>query len=47
MILIIMSQIERISKRVGWLVVLRIHVALSVFQPHRDLEAGENQYLKS
>ena len=31
---------------VGWLVVLRIYVALAVFQPYRDLEAGDNQYLK-
>ena len=32
---------------VGWLVVLRIYVALAIFQPHRDLEAGDNQSLKS
>ena len=32
--------------RVGWLVVLRIYVALAVFQPYRDLEAGDNQSLK-
>ena len=31
---------------VGWLVVLRIYVALAVFQPYRDLEAGYNQSLK-
>ena len=30
----------------GWLVVLRIYVALVVFQPYRDLEAGDNQSLK-
>ena len=31
----------------GWfLVVLRINVASAVFQPYRDLEAGENQPLK-
>ena len=29
-----------------WLVVLRIYVALAVFQPYRDLEAGDNQSLK-
>ena len=29
-----------------WLVVLRIYVALAVFQPYRDLEAGNNQSLK-
>ena len=27
----------------GWLVVLRIYFALAVFQPYRDLEAGDNQ----
>ena len=32
---------------VGWLVALRIYVALAVFQPYRDLEAGDNQSLKS
>ena len=31
---------------IGWLVVLRIYVALAVFQPYRDLEAGDNQSLK-
>ena len=31
---------------VGWLFVLRISVALAVFQPYRDLEAGDNQSLK-
>ena len=31
---------------VGWLVVLRIYVAFAVFQPYRDLEAGDNQSLK-
>ena len=31
---------------VGWLVVLRINIALVIFQPYRDLEAGENQSLK-
>ena len=28
---------------VSWLVVLRIYVALAVFQPYRDLEADDNQ----
>ena len=27
---------------IGWLVVLRIYVALAVFQPYRKLEAGNN-----
>ena len=29
-----------------WLVVLRIYVASTVFQPYLDLEAGDNQSLK-
>ena len=29
------------------LVVLRIYVALAIFQPYCDLEAGDNQSLKS
>ena len=29
-----------------WLVLLRIYVASAVFQPYRDLEAGNNQSLK-
>ena len=33
-------------RHVGWLVVLRIYVASAVFQPYRDLEAGDNQSLK-
>ena len=35
-----------LARQVGWLVVLRIYVALAVFQPYRDLEAGVNQSLK-
>ena len=37
------------QKHIGWLLVgcLRIYVALAIFQPYRDLEAGENQSLKS
>ena len=31
---------------VGWLDELRIYVALAVFQPYLDLEAGDNQSLK-
>ena len=31
---------------VGLLVVLKINIALPVFQPYRDLEAGDNQSLK-
>ena len=40
------NSIRDVQVRVGWLVVLRIYVALVVFQPHRDLEAGDNQSLK-
>ena len=29
-----------------WFGLLRIYVALAVFQPYRDLEAGDNQSLK-
>ena len=32
--------------KIGWLVVLRINVDLAIFQPHLDLEAGDNQSLK-
>ena len=34
------------SRQVGWLVVLRIHVDLAIFQPYLDLEAEDNQSLK-
>ena len=32
---------------VGWFVVLMVFVALAIFQPYCDLEAGDNQSLKS
>ena len=35
------------SMMIGWLVVLRIFIALAVFQPYHDLKAGDNQSLKS
>ena len=35
-----------VALSVGLWVVLRIYVALAVFQPYRDLEAGDNQSLK-
>ena len=35
------------SRRVGWLVALKIYVALAIFQTYRDLEAGDNEYLKT
>ena len=31
---------------VGRLVVLKIYIALAIFQLYRDLEAGDNQFLK-
>ena len=34
------------SRQVGWLVVLRINVDLTIFQPYIYLEAGDNQSLK-
>ena len=31
----------------GWLVgCIKVYIALAVFQPYRDLEAGDNQSLK-
>ena len=42
----IFKQVHCCSVLVGWLVVLRIYVASAVFQPYRDLEAGDNQSLK-
>ena len=35
----------RFESIIGWLVVLRINVALKIFQPYRDLEAVDNQSL--
>ena len=35
-----------ISYILVWFGLLRIYVALAVFQPYRDLEAGDNQSLK-
>ena len=32
--------------RFGWLVVLSIYITSEVFQPYRDLEAGDYQSLK-
>ena len=39
---------NKVTKKFGfcWLVALRIYVLLAVFQPYRDLEAGDNQSLK-
>ena len=34
------------SRRATVFLILRIYVALAVFQPYRDLEAGDNQSLK-
>ena len=40
------GEVRQFSSILIWLVVLRIYVALAVFQPYRDLEAGDNQSLK-
>ena len=43
-----MSQITNFLHDIGWfLVVLRIFIALAMFQPYRDLEARDNKSLKS
>ena len=46
----VMSRDENYQKRnkygLVWFGLLRIYVALAVFQPYRDLEAGDNQSLK-
>ena len=42
----LVHQLDASFEYIGWLVVLRINVALAVFQPYRDLEAGDNQSLK-
>ena len=34
------------SHLLGWLVVLRIYVALAIFQPYRHIEEEDNQSLK-
>ena len=36
---------NRFQDVIGWLVVFRIYVASAVFQPYRDLEAGNNKSL--
>ena len=41
-----MIHIVEVLRLVDWLVVLRIYVALAVFQSYCDLEAGDNQSLK-
>ena len=35
------------DSKVGWLVALRIYVTSAIFQPNRNLEAGNDQSLKS
>ena len=41
------SNLMLVNYTLGWLVVLRIQVTLAIFQPYRDLEAGDNQSLKT
>ena len=38
--------VQKLLWLVGWLVVLRIYIALAVFQPYRNFETGDNQSLK-
>ena len=40
-------QFVRILYENQFVVVLRIYVALAIFQPYRDLKAEDNQSLKS
>ena len=43
-------EVKELPKRnclLGWLVVLRVFVALAILQPYCDLEAGDNQSLIS
>ena len=40
--------IQILEYLIGWLLVgLRIYIALAIIQPYRDMEAGDNQSLKS
>ena len=41
------QQFNACEKHIGLVVVLRIQVTLVIFQPYRDLEAGDNQSLKT
>ena len=41
-----LKQLSQRHRLVGRWVVLRIYVALAIFQLYRDLEAGGNQLLK-
>ena len=43
----LVCNMNRLTQSIGMLVVLRIYVALAMFQPYRDFEAGDNQFLKS
>ena len=38
---------NKVCRLVCWLVVVRIYIALAIFQPYRELESGDNQSLKS
>ena len=41
------TEMVQVNRQTILNVVLRIYVALAIFQPHRDLEAGDKQSLKS
>ena len=42
-----LKELPQRHRLVGLLVLLRICVALSIFQLYHDLEAGDNRFLKS
>ena len=42
-----LKELPQRHRLVGRLVVLRINVFLAIFQLYRDLETGDNQFLKS
>ena len=41
-----LKELPQRHRLVGWLDVLRIYVALAIFQPYRDLEAGDKPISK-
>ena len=42
-----LKKIPQRHRLVDWLIVMMIYVALAIFQLYRNLEAGDNQTLKS
>ena len=39
-----LKELPQRHRLVGWFVVLRIYVALAIFQLYHDLETGDNQF---